>query len=220
MAYTLLKKNNYISHKKLYFLSKSDTGTVYRYNNMAIRIFPENIEGIFSEEDGKYFTNLDTHRILLPNDILYKNKRMVGFTTNLLRGNKGNRLTNCDKDDFLYNLALLEEDVDLLSKHKVLMSGIGSEKSLYNGDLYITDPSKFSRISMDEDTILKLNLYQLHLLISRLLMNDFKKNNKSGSDLRGVEELLKLRDTSEYPSEFFNKILDDKDKVKTLVRKI
>lgn len=220
MAYTLNKKNNYISHKKLYYLSKGDTGTVYRYNNMAVHIFPDNLEGVFSEEDGKYFTNLDTHRILLPTDLLYKNNRLVGFTSNLPRRNRGNRITNCDKTDFLYNLYSLEKDVDLLSKHKVLMSGIGSDKSLYNGELYITDPSKFGRILVNEDTILKLNLYQLHLLVSKLLMNDFKKDYKYGDNLKGVEKLLNLRDSSEYPSDFFNKILGDKDKVKTLIKKI
>ena len=73
---------------------------------------------------------------------------------------------------------------------------------------------------MGEDTILKLNLYQLHLLISKLLMTEFKKNNSSYNDLRGVEELLQLREQDEYPSKFFNNILEDREKVKSLVRKV
>ena len=51
-------------------------------------------------------------------------------------------------------------------------------------------------------------------------MNDFKKNNRMGSDLRGVEELLKLREQDEYPSVFFNNILDEKEQVKALVKKV
>lgn len=220
MAYTLNKKNNIISHKKLYYLSKSDTGTVYRYNGKAIHIFPENVKGVFSEEEGLFLSDLNTRRILLPEDILYKNNHMVGFTTNLPKRSRGNRLINSDKTSFLYNLYLLEEDVDVLSKNKVLISGVVPDKSLYNGDLYLLDPSKYGRINLDEDTVLKLNLYQLHLLISRLLMNDFKKNNRMGSDLRGVEELLKLRGQDEYPSVFFNNILDEKEQVKALVKKV
>ena len=220
MAYTLNKRNDIISHKKLYYLSKSDTGTVYRYNGKAIHIFPDNVDGVFSEEEGLYLTNLDTHRILLPDDILYKNKHMVGFTTTLPRKNRSQKLINSDKTDFLYSLYLLEEDVDVLSKHRVLMSGLVTDKSLYNGDLYLLDPSKYGRISMGEDTILKLNLYQLHLLISKLLMTEFKKNNSSYNDLRGVEELLQLREQDEYPSKFFNNILEDREKVKSLVRKV
>ncbi len=220
MAYTLKKGNNYISHKKLYYLSKSDTGTVYRYNNMAVHIFPENMDGIFSEKDGIYLSNLNTYRILLPEDILYKNKRMVGFTTTLPKKNKGMRITNSTKGEFLYDLCLLEDDIDVLSKNKVLLSGVVADKSVYNGSLYLLDPSKYSRINMDEDTILKLNLYQLHLLLSRLLITDFKKDLKYGEDIRGVEELLKLRNSDEYPSEFFNNILGEKDKVKELVKRI
>ena len=220
MAYTLSKNNNHVSHKKLYFLSKSDTGTVYRCNNKAFHIFPDNIKGVFSEQDGIYMSKIDTHRILLPENILYKNRRMVGFTTPLIKNGKNSRIIDSDKNTFLYNLEMLEDDVDLLSRSKILLSGLVQDKSLYNGELYLLDPSKYGRINVDEDTLLKLNLFQLHLLLSRLVVNDLKKDLKYGEDIRGVEALLKLREEDEYPSSFFNKILGEKDKVKELIKKI
>ena len=145
---------------------------------------------------------------------------MVGFTTPLIKNGKNSRIIDSDKNTFLYNLGMLEDDVDLLSRSKILLSGLVQDKSLYNGELYLLDPSKYGRINVDEDTLLKLNLFQLHLLLSRLVVNDLKKDLKYGEDIRGVEALLKLREEDEYPSSFFNKILGEKDKVKELIKKI
>ena len=65
-----------------------------------------------------------------------------------------------------------------------------------------------------------LVLFKEGVLLSRLVVNDLKKDLKYGEDIRGVEALLKLREEEEYPSSFFNKILGEKDKVKELIKKI
>lgn len=207
--------------RKLTFTPSSKAGDVYRYKNYAIRIFRDGEEPI-DVETADYLTNIRTDRIILPKKLLFYNNAFKGYTMKLVsQKGAGKRISTTPKEEFIDNLMALEYDIETLSQRKVLLNGATPGYTLYNGELYIVDPSNYRILdSVDPEKLEQLNQFQLHLLITELVAADLRKANVPQSSIQRVKEVLGLRDIDQSSSSYFNELMQEQKNLKELVKKI
>lgn len=231
MGYILDGKAENISGKRLTKIASGKNGDVYKYKNSALKIFREGSEPPIDAETAKYLKGIQTSRILLPRKLLFYNNTFKGYTYKLVpKKGAGKRMIMLPKDEFIGNIALIERDIELLSQKHVLLDGIDPTNYIFNGDLYITDPSGYTVLDikakdiLDEiekvDDLEKLNKFQLHLLITSIILAELRKINIEGKKEIQLKELLELKDENQNSSDFFADIINDDETVKQLIRKI
>lgn len=231
MGYRLEDKYENITGKRLTKLANGKTGDVYKYKNSALKIFREGIEPPMDVETARYLKGIPTSRILLPQKLLFYNNTFKGYTYRLVsKKGSGKRMIMLPKDEFIGNIALLERDAELLSEKKVLLAGIDPTNYIFNGDLYITDPSKYSILDILPDNKLEelekiaeleiLNKYQLHLLITAILCSEMRKENIESKKENRLKEILSIKDDTQNSSDFFADIISNNESVKQFVKKL
>lgn len=101
------------------------------------------------------------------------------------------------------------------------MSDMSPENVQYNGKLYISDPSKYRLFDVKStEGLEKINLYQLHLLLTELFSEELRRINFSKAAIFRLREIFNLRDVDQTPSEYLNEIIDEKDTIKEMVKRI
>ena len=222
MGYRLEDKDIDLSGlRQISFKPSSKAGEVYRYKNYAIRVFKDGEEPI-DEKTAKYLTGIKTDRIILPKKLLFYNNAFKGYTMKLVsQKGAGKRISNAPTNEFINNVMAIEKDVESLSQKRVLLNGATPGYTLYNGELYIVDPSNYRILdSVDTDKLEKLNQFQLHLLLTELVASDLKKANVSQSSIQHLKDLLRLRDVDQSSSSYFNELMQGQRNLKELVKKI
>ena len=142
MGFNFDGKNEDLSLKRLTKIANGQTGDVYKYKNSALKIFRKGIEPPIDQTTAKHLTGISTQRILLPRKLLFYNVKFVGYTYKLVsKKGSGKRMINLPKDELIGNISILESDIKTLSENKVLLNGIDPTNYIFNGDLYISDPS-------------------------------------------------------------------------------
>lgn len=222
MGYKLDNKDIDISLVKQSKLANGQTGDVYKYKDTAIKIFKESKIPPIDEKTAKYLTTITTDRILLPKKLLFYNNAFKGYSFKLVsRIGTGKKLILLPKEELVENIVLLEEDIKILSSKKILLNGLIPDNCIYNGELFITDPSKYALLEVcREDDLERLNKYQLHLLLTELISIELKKDKQSSDIRRHMKELLKLKDDDEDSSKFITDILDNSENIKSFVKKL
>ena len=119
---------------------------------------------------------------------------------------------------------MLEEDVSLLSNKRVLLNGMSPDNTIYNGNLYITDPSKYSILdSMDYDNIQNLdilNKFQLYLLLNNLIIRELNKIQIQYPGANHLKKILDERDKDIDYSSYLDEVIGDNTSIKSLVKKM
>lgn len=230
MGYKLGNRNIDIPGKDVKKIASGKRGDIYKYRNVVLKVFPRNYDqdDVLDEETAKYLTGIPTDHILLPRKILYYHEPQ--YDINEFRGyslrslnKKGakKRLINENTIDVVNNIKALENDVILLSRKGVLLNGVTPSNIIYNGDIFLTDPSRYSVLAeIDYDSLENLNSYQLHLLLSELIVTDAKKEGFSTSTIAKIRSLLKIKDDLNKSSDFFGDILEDNTNLKQLIKKL
>ncbi|MBQ6323530.1 MAG: hypothetical protein IJI22_01720 [Bacilli bacterium] len=222
MGYRLENKEIDLSRlRKVTFLPSQKAGDVYRYKNYVLRIFKDG-EKIIDEKTARYLTDISTDRIILPKKLLFYNNAFKGYAMKLVsqRG-AGKRIITTPKDDFISCVEYLERDVETLSQKKVLLNDINPGYALYNGELYLVNPVNYSTLaSGDYFTLEQLNRFQLHLLLTELIVNDLKKSKYNSATINYFRELLNLRDNDERSSSYLREVMRGQDNLKELVKKL
>ena len=222
MGYRLDNKDVKITGKRLTKIGNGTTGNVYRYKNMALKIFNPDQEPPIDVETASYLAKISTSRVLLPKNLLFHNHHLRGYTYKLVnkKGN-GKTILTLPKDELIGNVAIIERDVERLSRKQVLLNGISPENSIFNGSLYLVDPSKYSILEIfSTEELERLNKYQLHLLLSALITSDLRKINTDNELENQIKELLDIRDINENSSDFFADILSGNENIKQLMKKM
>ena len=144
MGYRLNNRDVKITGKRLTKIGNGLTGNVYRYKNMALKIFNQDKEPPISEETASYLTTISTSRVLLPKSLLFYNHALRGYTYKLVhKKGTGRNIITLPKDELIGNLAIMERDIERLSRKQVLLNGISPENTIFNGNLYLIDPSRY-----------------------------------------------------------------------------
>ena len=163
--------------RQLTYVPSKRAGNVYRFRNDALRVFSEGEKPI-DEETARYLTGISTERILLPKKLLFYNNAFKGYTMKLVsQKGSGKKIISTPKRDLIHCIETLEKDIETISQKNVLLNNVGPGHTLYNGELYLVDPSKYSILDLDGSLELqRLNQYQFHIqqLLNIVYNMDYK----------------------------------------------
>lgn len=222
MGYRLDGKDVDIVGKRMTKIGTGTTGDVYRYKNKALKIFKKGTIPPMNLETAKYLSNISTTNIILPENLLFYNDSFRGYTYKLVsKKGLGKRMITLPKEELIDNIENIEIDTEILSNKNVLLNGIDPSNSIFNGSIYLCDPSKYSILDiMSNKELEKLNKYQIYMLLSTMLLSELRKNNLGGSSERKMKSLLELKDMDEDASVYFDRLLQNSDNVKQFVKKM
>lgn len=222
MGYRLDNKDVDISGKRLTKIGNGGTGDVYKYRNNALKIFKAEKETPIDIETAEYLTTISTNRVLLPMNLLFYNNTFRGYTYKLVsKRGSGKKITTIPKDELVGNISIIERDIETLSSKQVLLNGIEPSNTIFNGNLYLTDPCQYTKLdSLSTKELEILNKYQFHLLLVTMISSELKKSNISSKLERQVKELLCLRDDNDNTSDFLIDVIDKNDSIKQFVKKL
>ncbi len=222
MGYKLDDKKIELTEEKLTKLGNSNNGHTYKFQNMALKIFDNLEENPEALETAKYLKNISTDRILLQKQILYYNGAYKGFSRKLLpKKGLGKRIITEPTTSFIRDVELIEDDNRILSRKRILLDGISPHNTHYNGNLYLTDPTKYSQLDLySTEELETLNKYQLHLLFTELISIELRKSGFSNSQVAEVKELLYSREEDEDSSKFFENLFAQDETIKQFVKKM
>ena len=116
---------------------------------------------------------------------------------------------------------MLERDIELLSTKRVLLNGISPDNTILNGEIYLSDPSKYTILDVQQtDELEKINKFQLHLLLGELITLELHRENFSPATINRIKEILNLRDNDENSSTYFQELIDGQENIRQMVKKI
>ena len=222
MGYRLDGKEVDIPGKRMAKIGTGKTGDVYKYKNNALKIFKKDMNPPIDLETAQYLTEISTERILLPRNLLFYNQAFRGYTYKLVpKRGFGKRMIALPKEEFVHNVKMVEQDVESLSNKQVLLNGIEPSNCIFNGEWYISDPSQFTRLDMVSTRELEmLNKYQIHMLLTTMILSEVRKLNLGPKVEKQIRELLELRDDTEDSSSFMDSLIGQSESVKQFVHKI
>ena len=217
--YRLEDKRIVLKNKRI--IGQGKTGNVYKYDkDTAIKVF--NVDTPIDEETAKYLSKISTDRIILPKNLLFYKNAFKGYSYRLIpKVGSGKRMIMLSKTDLVQDIRVLERDVERLSKKKVLLSGIEPDNTIFNGELYLTDPTGYTVLEdYETQTIEELNKLQLHLLIVKLINKELESSSFSSEVQDNVTAILNMKDGNRDSSEFLTHIIYDNDSVKEFAKKL
>ncbi len=222
MGYKLDDKDITLTKKNLKKIGTGVTGDVYKYKNSALKVFKKDKDTPIDYETASYLTGISTNRILLPEKLLFFNNAFRGYTYKLVsKKGMGNRMIMLPKDELIENSSIIEKDIETLSRKQVLLNGIEPSNTIFNGRIYLTDPTSYSVL---EDTsteyLEQLNKYQFHLLFTALIIQELGRINFQKSTINEVKELLEMKDSSDNTSYYLRELLEDNDTFKQFVKRM
>ena len=222
MGYKLDNKDVDISGKRLTKIGNGGTGDVFKYHNSALKIFKEDRETPIDEETAAYLTTISTNRVLLPKKLLFYNNTFRGYTYKLVsRKGSGKKLITIPKDELIGNISIIERDIETLSKKQVLLNGIEPTNTIFNGNLYLADPCRYTKLdSYSTKELERLNKYQFHLLLTTMITSELRKGNSSSKVEKQIKELLGLKDEDTNSSDLLIDAISDNDSIKQFVKKL
>lgn len=222
MGYKLDDKDVKLTGKQWTKIGTGAKGDVYKYRNMALKVFKEDRDTPIDVYTAEYLSNISTDRILLPQNLLFYNNAFKGYTYKLVsKKGTGQRMIMLPKQELIQDIRILEEDIKTLSNKSVLLNGISPENSIFNGELYLVDPTEY-RVLEDCSTkeLEELNKFQLHLLLTTLISLELRKNNFTSKTERNAKELFGMKEIGENSSRFFSDIIGNNESIKEFVKKI
>lgn len=220
MGYRLDDKNIKLTGKQWTKIGTGANGDVYKYHNMALKVFKEGKPTPIDYDTANYLTSISTDRILLPQNLLFFNNAFKGYTYKLVsKKGTGQRMIMLPTQELIQDVRILEKDISKLSSNSVLLNGVSPENSIFNGELYLTDPSKYTVLeNCSSEELEELNRFQLHLLITTLIALELRKNGFDSRIENEVRELLGMRDPSYSTSSFLGEIISNNDSFKQFVK--
>lgn len=222
MGYKLDEKDIKLTKKNLKKIGTGRTGDVYKYKNSALKVFKKENDTPIDYYTADYLTGISTNRILLPQKLLFFNNAFRGYTYKLVsKKGTGNRMIMLPTDELIEDVSIIEKDIENLSNKQVLLNGIEPDNTIFNGRLYLTDPTSYTMLDiMSTEELEKLNKYQFHLLFIMLLTQELRKNNFSSRTITEIKELLEMKDSTDDTSIYLKDLVGDNNTFKQFVKRM
>lgn len=137
-------------------------GEVFRYGDKALKIYREKCFKRRLEEDtASKLIGIPTKRILLPRELIRDpdSLKFMGYETPFIRGCSKYSILDMPMKNFLDEVSILEDDIELLSSKNVELADFSRDNFLYNGSFYFCDPGSYR---FNEDA-LKGNMYSYNI---------------------------------------------------------
>ena len=127
------------------YLSEGKEGTVYKYKNLAIKIYHEHSKkDRLDENTCELLKSINTKRILLPRKLVYnKDKKFIGYTTDYHQKYSLDNLKRMKIKSLKEELQLIKKDIELLSKNNITIDDLYIDNIILSDGLYFIDPGSF-----------------------------------------------------------------------------
>lgn len=120
---------------------------IYRYGDKALKLYGEEcVKRRLDEDTVNKLIGIPTKRILLPEEIISSSgsKVFLGYTTPFIDNSSKKKIPNMKMEHFLDEVAVIEDDIELLSNNGVGLYDFTMGNLLYNGNIYFCDPGSFA----------------------------------------------------------------------------
>ena len=201
-----------------YYENEGTEGIIYRIGNTAYKIYKQNrsSKDKLSEEDVKYLSNIDTKRIIMPENPIYSNGIFCGYTMPFIQGYSKENIKNMSMNQLIEELKLIEEDLKKLKDKSVDIDDLTDDNFLYNSKINIIDLGSYiinSNISKKELEVQNRRKYN-EFVIKYILSKAVKLTQKQ------INDLLIRYDLDEYMSDMLLFDITSSENIKKFVKKI
>lgn len=155
LQFIVTEQGVFCNNKPLEYIDKGEEGTVYRYQDKAIKIYHEQPrKKVVSPNLLQELRTIDTKRINLPIEALIEieSNKNEGYITQFLEGNKED-VYFYEKQKLLEELLLLDSDFKLLGKESIVIGDLRISNYISNETgLYLFDCGDYYKSSIKKDT--------------------------------------------------------------------
>ena len=225
MIYRLESKK--INLDKMVPISSFKDGYIYNYSKLSkhtvLKYYSRN-NNIPDEEQMRYFTKIRSIHILLPNKLLYANDKFSGYSLKAIsKTGVFNKIITTPKDVIVDNLCIMEDEIKELSKKNIVLRGMNHQDTIYNGELFITNPDEYVIINNNNpDSSLKIeeiNTFLFNGLLQEIISHEFNSERVNKSSVNKFIETLSQNDLYIKNSDFFDDIITEEN-VREYVKRI
>ena len=147
----LLSNNETINTNDLLYVDSGTEGKVYKYKDKAIKVYHDNLyKRILSYDDINRLKDINTRRIILPNNIIYKLDGDCGYyggyeSRYIKQDGNIYDYSKLDKDILLEEINILESDIKNISDANILLCDLNNTKNIIynNGKVYFIDAGSY-----------------------------------------------------------------------------
>lgn len=128
------------------YIDEGTEAEVYKFGNSVLKVYkPFCSKYRLSENDADTLTKINTQRILLPRELLRDPDTLEfkGYSTPFIKACSRSALLNLKMEQFLGELEVLEDDMELLAIHGVDVADFILENMIYDGKIYFCDPGSY-----------------------------------------------------------------------------
>ena len=129
------------------------------------------------------------------------------------------------KTELFNDVRILENDIEKLSQQKVILSGIDRDNIIFNGELYIADPTGYRIVcdcdDVEEKEVLeRTNKLKLHLLLIDLITKELEAGRFSNDVVNCIKTMLNMKDASIDSSKFLIDMIYEDDSIKEFAKRL
>ena len=129
------------------------------------------------------------------------------------------------KTELFNDIRILENDIEKLSQQKVKLNGIDRDNIIFNGELYITDPTGYRIVSASDDVLEKealerRNKLKLHLLLIDLIIKELETSRFPSDVVNCIKTMLNMKDASIDSSKFLIDMIYEEDSIKKFAKRL
>lgn len=152
-------------YDNLQIIGKGGEATIYKYNDEALKVFADNK----SEKNAFILKKFKLDHFIMPNNILYKDNKYIGYTMKLLDNCQD--LNGIKKEILINNLKEIKKEILILSLNGILIKDLIPKNSLLqNNILYFIDTSLYEyKGSNTVINMSNLNMNSLYKYLGYLL---------------------------------------------------
>ena len=226
MIYRL--ENRKINLDKMVPTSNFKDGYIYNISKLSkpsiLKFYSKNFNELPDEDQMRYFTKIRSIHILLPTKLLFANDKFSGYTLKSVSKNGifGKMITT-PKDVLIDNLCIMEDEIKELSKRSIILKGMNHQDTVYNGELFITNPDNYLVIdNNNSDTTLKIedvNTFLFNNLLQEIFSHELNGEKVNKSSINKFSELLSQKDLIVKNSDYMDDIIDSEN-IREYVKRI
>ena len=226
MKYRL--ENKQINLDKMVPTTNFKDGYIYNYNKLTkpsiLKFYSKNFEELPDEDQMRYFTKIRSIHILLPTKLLFSNDKFCGYTLKAIsKTGSFNKMITTPKDILFDNISIIEDEIKELSKKNIILKGMNHLDTVYNGELFITNPDDYVVVSNNNpDSSMKIediNTFLFNNLLQEIFAHELNGEKINKGSISKFTELLSQKDLYIKNSEYFEDVIKS-DNIREYVKKI
>lgn len=199
--------------KKDIKISEGNEGIVYKIDDKAVKFYHTYCRKVrLSKEDAIFLSNIDTKRILTPDNVLLNKRRQIeGYYTKYIEDLGIDNLLNLVKDILKEELSILKEDIILLSDNLVLLDDVLLENISFHNGIYVVDPGSYSRLERSDSLAaytLNIEVINEFLIMQLLSTATYHLTNDRKIAHQVTQSIFHDYQEKEYP-DLIEYLLDD-----------